>query len=178
MTTIDEQPRAVPPTTMSIALKWGLISTAATILIFIVRVIATKNPMENSWVWSVIGLGLGVVLLVLAQREYKTNGDGFMSYGKGFMIGFLMGIISIVAYGIFLYIYATFIDAGLMDLAFEPQRLKMEEQGMSEEQIQTGMKFGRMLFWPILLVGGIIMNCIFVLIVTIFTQKPNPNPGI
>ncbi|MEJ0032497.1 MAG: DUF4199 domain-containing protein [Bacteroidota bacterium] len=178
MTTLDQEPKA-PPSIMNIAVKWGLISTGVTILVFIVRVVLSQNPMENNWVGGLLGLAIGVTLLVLAQNEYKKTGDGFMGYGTGFKIGFLVSIVSIISYALFIFIYTSFVDANLMDAVYQAQREKMEAGGnMTDDQIETGIKFAKMLFWPIFLIGGLFINAILILIITIFTQKPNPNPAL
>jgi hypothetical protein len=115
----------------------------------------------------------------LAQNEYKKNGDGFMSYGQGFKIGFLMALVSLVVYAVFFFIYTTFVDANLMDTVYDAQRDKMEAQGnMTDEQIETGLRFARMLFWPIFIVGALFINTVMILIITIFTKRDNPNPAL
>jgi len=178
MTTLDQEPKA-PPSIMNIAVKWGLISAAASIVVFIVQVVGSLNPMSDSWVPRLIGLALGITLMVLAQNEYKKNGDGFMSYGQGFKIGFLMALVSLVVYAVFFFIYTTFVDANLMDTVYDAQRDKMEAQGnMTDEQIETGLRFARMLFWPIFIIGALFINTVMILIITIFTKRDNPNPAL
>jgi hypothetical protein len=64
----------------------------------------------------------------------------------------------------------------------EKQIEEMQARGMSDEQIDQGMKFAEMFMSPeaILIfgiIGGIITVLIVGLIVTIFTQKKSPEPG-
>jgi hypothetical protein len=177
MTTLDQEPKA-SPNAMNIAVKWGLISTAVSIILFVIRAAVTGNPFESDWIWTLLVTAVSIALIVLGQREFKNSGDGFMSYGQGFKIGFVMGLISVIVYGIFVLIYANFIDAELMDKMLLANREKMEAQGTPDEQIEMALGWTKKLFWPIFFVFGIFGSAIVTLIVTIFTQKNNPNPAV
>lgn len=169
-----------PPTIMNVGLKWGLISAGAAVLLFVVRAVTSTNPFDNkAWGWTIVTLAVTVALLVLAHREFKNNGNGYMSYGQGFKIGFLASLISLIVYGIFVLFYTAVIDTTVMDNVYQAQREEMEAGGnMTDEQIDMAIGFTKNLFWPIFFVFGLIFSTVFVLIITIFTQKANPEPQI
>jgi hypothetical protein len=71
----------------------------------------------------------------------------------------------------------SFIDPSAMDLFYQAQTEKMESQGMQDEQITMAMSWTKMLFWPIYVFFGLLFGVIVGLIVSIFTQKKNPEPA-
>lgn len=168
-----------PPTIMSVSLKYGLFYAVIGILLFVIRAVTTTNPFDNrNWFWTLITMGISIAILVLAQREFKNNGDGFMSYGQGFKIAFLAALIGGVITGVFLILYASVIDTGVMDAMYDAQREQMEAQGVPEASIEMGMEWTKKLFWPIYFFMTAFFGVLFAVIITIFTQKKNPDPTI
>ncbi len=161
-------------TTRSAGIKFGAISGAVGIAIFLVAVAAGANPFEGVWNW--INIAVSIVLLFLAQKSFKDGGDGFMSFGQGMGIGFWYTLIGSVLSIAVMYVYMNFVDPDMMEMVFEQQAMKMEEQGQSDEAIEVAMEWTRKLFWPIAFVFGTLGGLFFALILTIFTQKKNPEP--
>ena len=69
-----------------------------------------------------------IVIIFLAHKYYKDNGDGFMSYGQGIGIGFWIGLVSAVISSIFTYIYAKFIDPSFIT-TFVKKQLRIWKLG-------------------------------------------------
>lgn len=174
---MEQQETSVAVTTRSAGMRYGLISGIISIAYFLVLSISGVDTTQGFWQW--FGWCVPIILLVLAHKYYKDNGDGFMSYGQGLSIAFWMGLISSVISSIFTYLYVKFIDTGFIDLIKERQIQAMEEKGMSDEQIDQAMQIASMFMTPEAmlifgLIAGIIGTLIIGLIVTIFTQKKNP----
>ena len=159
-------------TVRSVGIKFGLISGVISIVFFLVLALADLNPFDNKWGW--IGAPISIIILFLAQKNFKDEGDGFMSYGQGMGITFWLGLISILVAGAFTYCYSNFIDTGVMDLFYEKQRADMAAKSMPDEQIEMAVTWTKKLYWPIYFFFGILFSLIIGLIVTIFTQKKNP----
>ena len=70
----------------SVGIKYGLISTVVGIVFFLVLRFAGQNPFVFKYGW-VVSLLSTIVLLYLAHKEYKSDNNGFMSYGEGIGIG-------------------------------------------------------------------------------------------
>lgn len=162
-------------TPMSVGIKYGAISGLAGIALFLVAVMMSINPFQGAFNW--IGIGISIALLVLAHKNFKDNGDGFMSYGQGFGIGFWYTIASSLLSLVVMYVYMNFIDTAAMENVFQEQAMKMEEAGQSEEAIEVAMEWTRKLFWAFAIGGSIFFGIIIALVVTIFTQKKNAEPG-
>jgi hypothetical protein len=160
------------PTTWSIGLKWGLISTAISIVLFVVPAVAGMNAFDK--MWGYVGGLIGIVILVLAHRDFKNNGDGYMSYGQGVGIAFYSTVISIILGTVFSYVYSNFIDPSAMDKFYDAQRAEMEGKNMPDEQIEMAVEWTRKLFWLIYVIVGLFFGMLTGLIVSIFTQKKSP----
>ncbi|QLH32467.1 MAG: DUF4199 domain-containing protein [Cyclobacteriaceae bacterium] len=166
------------PSVMSISLKYGAISGLISIFLSLVRIIGFQaNPMERDWKMSLLSGVIGITIIVLAHREYKQTGDGFMSYGKGFGVGFLTTLFSFILSTIFLFVYLFVIDPAIYQEIWVKAEEQMRDQGQSEEAIEMGMKMGRIFMWVGIAFVGLLMSAILGAIVPIFTQKSNPEPN-
>lgn len=162
--------------TRSVGIKYGAFSGLAVIAIFLLNVALNTNPMGGGWTnW--IGTAISIVLLVLAHKNFKDSGDGFMTYGQGFGIGFWFTIVGSFLSLLVMYVYMNFIDTTAMNAVFEQQTIAMEEQGQSDEAIAMAQEWTEKLFWPMAIGGSIIGGLVIALIVSIFTQKKNTEPA-
>jgi hypothetical protein len=159
-------------TTRSVGLKYGVISTVIGLLTFLLPSFLGMNPFDTTW--NTIGLVVTVVIIVFAHREFKIEGNNFMSYGQGMGIVFWIALVSTIIVAVISYVYVEMIDTSVMDLYYETQREGMEKGGMPESQIETSLEWTRKLFWPIYVFVGIVGSLVIGLIVTIFTQKKPP----
>ncbi|MDQ2656270.1 MAG: DUF4199 domain-containing protein [Bacteroidota bacterium] len=167
-------------TTRSVGVRFGLIAALIGIVYFLVLNVAGIDMTRGIWNW--VGYAITLTLVILAQKQFKEKGDGYMSYGQGIGVAFWMGLVSAVISSIFTYIYIKFIDTGFLQLVKDRQIEEMQLKGMSDEQIDQGMKMAAMFMTPeamliYMLLGGLIITVIIALIVTIFTQKKNPEPA-
>ncbi len=164
------------PSTRSIGIKYGIISGLLGIIFFIV-VDVTGNAGNQSISW--LGLIITIAVMVLAHREFKNNGDGFMEYKQGLGIGLWQGVIGSAISSIFTFIYVIAINTEYIDMLKEQQRFNMEEQGMSDAQIEQAMDISGIFMSPGALLGfglffGILFTLIIALIVSAITKKSRP----
>jgi hypothetical protein len=170
---MEQQTEVTPVSTRSVGIRYGLFGGVAGIVLFLAL---TLSGLMAGGSWNWIGYVITAVLIFLAHKNYKESGDGFMSYGQGIGIAFWYGLISSLVSSVFMYIYIKFVDDTFMQSIMDVQMAKMEEQGMSDDQIEQAMKFSSMFMNPesmllFGLIGGIVGAIIIALIVTIFTQK-------
>ncbi|MBN8577254.1 MAG: DUF4199 domain-containing protein [Cytophagales bacterium] len=166
------------PTLLSVSIKYGAIAGIVSILFSLIRsMVFSANPMESDWKMSLLSAVIGIAIIVLAHKEYKDRGDGYMSYGKGFGIGFLTTLFSFILGTVFMMVYITMIEPALYAEIWQKAEEQMRDQGQSEEAIEMGMKMGRIFMWVGIVFGGAILSAILGAIVPLFTQKSNPEPG-
>jgi len=173
---MEETTTANMPTVRSVGIKFGLISAGISVFFFLVLVMTGMNAFDNKWNW--IGLGVSIVILVLAHKQFKDQGDGYMSYGQGVGIGFWIAVISLLIGGLFTLVYVSFVEPTAMDAFYDAQRMGMEEKGMPDDQIDVAISWTKKLFWPIYFFFGIFFGVLVAVIVSIFTQKKNPQQAI
>ncbi|MEZ4973556.1 MAG: DUF4199 domain-containing protein [Cyclobacteriaceae bacterium] len=166
------------PTVRETGIRYGLILGVISIAYFVILSVAGADMSGGIARWS--GLVFTIIVFFLAHKYFKDNGDGFMSYGQGVGIGFWTSIVSSVISSAFTFIYIKFIDDTFMEMIRNNEIEKMQEKGMSDAQIEQAMGFAEAFMSPTAIVvfgviGGIIIGVICALIVTIFTQKANPN---
>ncbi len=134
-----------------IMLKWGAIGG---LLSFIFTLITKFTGLEDDfsetlgWVSTIFTLIINVTILVLALREVREENDGFMSYSQGLGSSTLLGAIWGVVAGGFNYIYLQFIDQGVVQKQLDLARERLEDQGLTESQIEDAEKITKMMMGP------------------------------
>lgn len=163
-------------TISQVGLRYGIILG----LIFIVYgMLLQFLDMATNQALGYINYAILAVGLVMAFRAFMEGGDGYMSLGQGIKIGMLISLISGVFSGIFTYLYIKFVDDSIMTKIMDMQIQKMEEQGMSDDQIDKAMeiagKFMTAELIPVYAVLGMLFaGFIISLIVAAIMKKTNP----
>lgn len=164
------------PSTKQIVLKWGLILG----LVSVVNSIITFTMGITNSTMSILGGVISIVIIVLAHKEYKNEGDGFMSYGKGLGIGTLLSLVSGVISSVTSYLYLKLIDASYLDIIRDEQIAQMQESGMPDDQIDQALEFSSFFSTPEFMLvaglfGAVLFGFILSLIVTAFTKNNDPS---
>ncbi|NJM25837.1 MAG: DUF4199 domain-containing protein [Bacteroidia bacterium] len=167
---------AKQPTVMATGLRYGIISALVGIAWSLVRMVMGINMFDRDWS-SWMGIIILIVMVVLAHKYFKDNGDGFMSYGQGLGISMVTITVSILISAVFTYIYMAVIDPGVFETFLDQTREQMESQGQSDDAINTAIEWTKKLFWVFFIIGSLFWGLIIGLIVSIFTQKKNPEPA-
>ncbi len=162
-------------TTRSIGFKWGIIAGLVGIILFLLLDFTGQSNGPLRWV----GILVTAVLIYLAHKAFKDEGDGFMSYGQGVGIGWWLSLISAALSSLFTYIYVKFINPSYMDFIKDEQIRSMEEQGMSPDEIDRAMEFAAVFSTPEAIFGfglvfGILFGVIIALVVSAITKNENP----
>jgi hypothetical protein len=167
-------------TVKSVGIRYGLILGVIAIAYFVILAVAGVDMTKGLQRWGMTIISF--VVMILAQKYFKDNGDGFMRFGQGFSIGMWTGIISSVISALFTYIYIKFIDAGFVTAIRENAINEMQSSGKSDEEIEMAMKFvdmftnaEAMLIFG--LVGGIIGSLVLALVTAAIMKKDNPQPA-
>jgi hypothetical protein len=132
--------------------------------------IQSKLPQYISYI-------LLIIFIVMGVKSYRDQElGGHISYGKSLGTGVLIGLFGGIITGFFTVLLFTVIDSGLTQKILEATQQQMLEKGISEEQLQTTLKWTRKFMGPIPLflfsiLGGAFMAFIFSLIISIFTKK-------
>lgn len=166
------------PSISSLGMRYGgIVGLIGVIIsvIFLITSSSTQNPAQ--WVTVIILIG-GIVM---AHREFKNSGNGFMSFGEGFKLGFMVVLISSIINSVIVYVYMKFIDDSSLVAAREQALMQMENQGLTADNPAMGM----VEFFSsaeALLVMGLIFSLIFGVIISLIiaaiTKKEEPEFGM
>ncbi|SHJ63946.1 Protein of unknown function [Hymenobacter daecheongensis DSM 21074] len=165
-----------PVTPTSVALRYGVLTGLASIIFsFILLVTGQEGNVPLSMLGFIIWIG-GVVL---AHKFFKANNGGFMSYSQGLGIGTLLSAVSGTMGAIFRYIYMEFIDPSAAQRGIEAMRVKLETQGLDDEQIEQSIAMSQKFSaGPVGLVFAIVMSIvlgfILCLIISAITKRNRP----
>lgn len=173
-----ENQTAPAVTTRSVGIRYGLIMAVVSIAYFVILNMAGMDMSQGIGRWA--SLIFNIAIIYMAHKYYKDNGDGFMTIGQGTGIGFWIALISSALSSVFTYIYVKFIDQGFIQQLMDRQREVMEEKGtLTDEQIDQAMNMTSKFMTPELMfvfgfIGGLIILVICAVLVSLFTQKKNP----
>ncbi len=167
---------ATQPSTRSIGVKYGLISGLIGIVLFVVYDLA---GVPSSSTVRYLGIIPGIVILVLAHKAFKDEGDGYMSFGQGFGIGFMAALVSSLMNAVVMYVYMAFLSPDYIDRIKEENMRTWEEQGMTDAQIAQAEQFSEFMMNPgaitiMAVIFSMIAGIIMALIVSAITKKQDP----
>ncbi|HEK20937.1 MULTISPECIES: DUF4199 domain-containing protein [unclassified Mucilaginibacter] len=131
----------IAPNPTKIATKWALIYVVVSIVItytFQYLDIA-ESPVKY------VAYIPFIAFCFLAQKEFKDQLGGFITFGKAFNTGFRYALFSGLLLGIFIYIYLQFLSPEMLTKSMEQQEAKMAEKGLSQEQIDKAIEMGKKL---------------------------------
>lgn len=155
--------------TGAVGLRYGLI-TGLVYIIFLFAVYATGQEMNTALGWT--GALIPIVSTVLAQRQFRAQNGGYMSYGEGMSIGVLLSAVSGVLTSLFGYAYRTFIDPDQSQRMAEALRTKFEQAGnMSDAQIDQAVSMSQKFSsGPIAVVIGLVTAVLFGVVISLIVS--------
>jgi hypothetical protein len=168
------------PSLFLVCLGYGVIIALAiivlTLILFLLNLDQNK-PLQFLSYFLLIG---GIIL---SQFNYRNKySDGYIEYGKAFMIGMLTSLFLALIMGVWTYIFFNLIDPGAMEEVMLQTEQQMLDRGMTDMEIEQGMKMasmfqsvGWMTFFAVL--GNYIIGIIISLVTAIFVKKENMNFG-
>jgi hypothetical protein len=166
------------PSISSLGMRYGGIVGLIGVIISVIFLV-TSPSAQNLAQWIVLIIFIGGI--ILAQREFKNSGNGFMSFGEGFKLGYMVVLISAIINSIFSYLYLKYIDDSSLISLKEETLMKMENQGMGSNNPALGM-LDFAFSAEGTLVGGLffyfIVGAIVCLIIAAITKKEEPEFGM
>ncbi|MFT7382392.1 MAG: hypothetical protein ACI9Z3_002286 [Roseivirga sp.] len=144
-------------TTGQVIKKWGVIYGAISAIVSLVPILL---EYQSSWLF-LISIALAIAMYILANKEFKTENGGLMSFGEGFKMSFGIAAIAGVIRGLVSYVYTKFIDPEYIERARQISIEQMRSQGLSEQQIEQSMSFTSALSNPEV---GLVMGFVVILL--------------
>ena len=159
-----------------IAVKYGLLQG---VLSFVIFLFGTLGAVRHNRVVAVANTTLLIVLMVLAHWEFKRNHAGRMTYAQGLGTGTLLSSAAAVISCVLMYVYVRYINSGYLAAVMQAQRAALERRGITGAQAQLAIGITAAITTPVgiavtSLITGVLEGFIVALIVSIFTQKADP----
>jgi peptidoglycan/LPS O-acetylase OafA/YrhL len=163
-------------TTRGVGMQYGAI---VGVIMIIYGTILQLTGLAMEQALSYVNYLFIAIVIFLAHKKFKEDGDGYLTYGQGLGIGFWVSLIGGVIAMVFSYVYMKFIDDSIMDQAMEKARFDMEEKGMSDAQIDQAMSITEKFMTPEMIfvmgiIGMLFFGFILSLIISAITKKTDP----
>jgi len=163
-------------TVKGVSIKYGLyLGIILTIYSLALQVMGLAANEALGWVGYVVL----IVLMVIAHKTFKNEGDGFMSYSQGLSIGTLIALVAALISTPVSYLYVKFFDSSFLQVIKDKQIEDMEQRGMTDAEIESTMEIASSfmtaeVIFPIAFIAFIFFGFIISLIVSAFTKNSNP----
>jgi hypothetical protein len=162
------------PSPLTASMGYGLILSLAMVVFSLVLFLLDLHMKQGLNYLSYVILIAG---LLLAQLNYRNKHmGGFISYGKAFTIGMLTSLFVSLIMGLYTYIFFKFIDPGAMEQAMTMAEQQMMDRGMSEAEIEQGLKMAESFQTPgmytfFAVAGNFVIGMVISLVTAIFVKK-------
>jgi NADH:ubiquinone oxidoreductase subunit 6 (subunit J) len=139
-----------------IVLKWTAINVITAIVITYIFQFANVDQASSI---KYLGYIPFIIFLFLAQKEYKDQMAGYITFGQGFLTGFKVALFSGLILAVFTYIYFAFLSPQVLEKILTDSQQKMTDQGnLSSDQIDTSMEFLRKYIMIFSVIGVALMD--------------------
>ena len=124
--------------------------------------------------------GVMVIGLIIACVHFANQMEGFVTFGKVFMHGFLTTVVIIVIMLVYTFIAFKVLFPDMQEKIFEMQAEALEKQDMDSDKMEQALTMMKKFFWPFLILGiifgNMIFGCIASLIGAAVARKNKVNP--
>ena|ERR1700743_3121950 len=134
-----ETPTTLPvQNATKVATKWALIYTITAIVItYICQFLNVDLDSPAKYITYIPF----IAFLLLAQKEYKDQLGGYISFGNGFSAGFRYAVFAGLLIAVFSYLYLTVLSPEVWTKVLETTRTKLEDnKNMSAAQVDKAME--------------------------------------
>lgn len=147
MSNVLDTPPSTDPSSVSYmqtVLRYGVIGAMITIIFGLIgNLTGLASPCNGIAMTAIFGL-LSIVIyigvLVYGIRKHRDEElGGFISFGRAFLVGFLIAIIMSIFGQVFNYLYINYIDPELISNSMDCFRDMYEKMGMDEATIEEAM---------------------------------------
>ncbi len=159
--------------------KYGLIYGVASI---IYALISLYGGLIGNVLYSTLSYAIVILCIVFGLREFKfKKNNGFLKFGTGVNIGFLIVLLGGMINSVFTYILYVFIDPAKYKEVIEfSQEQLLQKGGISDSQMDQMLDMMAKFMTPIAIfvsavIGVAITGIVFALIISAIMKK-DPEP--
>ncbi|MDN3582668.1 DUF4199 domain-containing protein [Mucilaginibacter flavus] len=158
------------------AIKWALIGLIASIVITYAFQFLNVDPTSSA---KYINYLVFIGFLCLTQQEYRNDLGGYMTFGEGFLSGFLYSLFLGILTAVFLYVYYAILSPEMAEKILSSTQAQLEAKGtLTPEQVETAMSMTRKYFAIFAVAGAffgsLVMGVVVALIGAAIFKKEKP----
>lgn len=148
------------------SLKYAVIIS---LLLIIISLVFYTLDMSASQIPQFVSIAIFIAALSWALISYRNNDvEGSLSYGGVVGTGVMMSLFIALILAIYSFIYFSYIDTNYVDIKLEEAEEKLIEKGLTDEQIDQGMKYTSMFISPtVFAIGSIFFNFLIGLVISL-----------
>lgn len=177
------QPPANPPVGPT-AIRYGVIGGLLSVVLALAfQLTGLTDPAsgKGGWLSAILSAGLTFGVIYMGTAEYKKAAGGNLTFGKGLGVGMMIVLIMTLISTVYTLLYFTVIDPGMIDQIKNASIAQMEEQGLSDEQIDQSMKMMGMMVNPFMMAifgfaGGLFFGFILSLVTSAIHSSGGKKP--
>lgn len=162
----------------NLALTYGGLLGLFSILLSVI-VYSLGSFMEKP-LWSTLAItfvGFGITYYAILQ--YRSKLGGFISLGQAMKLGIAVSVISGIIAVLSNHVFITYLEPDTIDQMLEAARMKFEEQGLADDQIEMGLSMSKKFMSPFMMaatgvLASIFTGAIYSLICGLILQKKDP----
>jgi len=121
-----------------VATKWALINAVTGIIITYAFEFLDVDQTSGVAYLTYIPF---IAFLILAQKEFKDELGGYISFGDAFSTGFRYALFTGLLLALFTYIYLTWLSPAMIDKMVETTRLALEKNNTPDDQMEKQLEF-------------------------------------
>ncbi len=127
------------------ALRYGVIGALISIIYSLIGnltgIASTCMGFIAPTLFGVGSLVITVLVLVYGIRQHRNNElGGFISFGRAFMVGFVIMLVMSVIGQVFNYLYLTYVDPEMINNMLECTRERFEAMGLEGADLDAQME--------------------------------------
>ena len=133
----------------SIILNYGLILGVLSIILNMI-IYAMDKSFNPGWVFGSIGFLLPIVLIILGIKKFKSDNNGFMSWGQAVKTGVGIMLISTLIAVLYQQIFENFIEPDFALQKIEHVKQQYLDAGMDEDQVESSIEMAKKFQGPVI----------------------------
>jgi hypothetical protein len=159
-------------------LNYGSLTGGGLILFSLIMYSIDINMQSPLMYLAFLILAAGIFFGITSYRDNFLG--GFISYGKCIAVGVMISLFASILLAVYSYLFFTFFDTTSIQKILDMTEEKLVKKGMSDEQIEMGMKYTAKFMTPVWMstmtvIMYVFWGAIISLIIGIFTKKTDPS---
>ncbi|MEQ3499091.1 DUF4199 domain-containing protein [Tenacibaculum sp. SSH1-16] len=98
---------------------------------------ATGTLIKFGWLNGIISFLAMIALIILGIKKFKTDNNGFLTFGQALKVGVGIAVISAVISTIYTLIFTNIIEPDFQAQMMEIQKQGWIDAGMTDEQVEA-----------------------------------------